>query len=155
MTLEDQLILHEGLRLVVYDDATGEPLKPGKILIGYPTIGVGRNLITNGLTKYEAYSLLDHDIMTAQIELKNFLPFFYGLSEIRQRVLIDMCFNLGLAGLKKFTATLAAIKGGDYVTASTQMMKSKWAGQVGIRAKRLSFMMANNRYPTDKELEQW
>jgi len=37
-----QLTRHEGLRLAVYDDATGKPLEQGDTIVGHPTVGVGR-----------------------------------------------------------------------------------------------------------------
>ena len=40
----DQLKRHEGVRLAVYDDATGKPVHAGDTLVGHPTIGVGRLL---------------------------------------------------------------------------------------------------------------
>jgi len=154
MTLEKQLILHEGLRLIVYDDATGQPLKPGKKLVGNPTIGVGRNLSGHGLSDDEVHYLLANDIDRVQDELTRAFSWYRQLSGIRQCVLSDMCFNMGLSKLRTLLF-LDDVKCGDYLAAAKRMRTYKWARQVGIRAKRLSFMMAYDRYPIAQELEQW
>jgi lysozyme len=54
-----------------------------------------------------------------------------------------MYFNLGnrLFGFKK---TLKYIDEGNYAQAAEEMLDSKWAGQVGERAQRLSRMMKND-----------
>jgi lysozyme len=125
-----QLIRHEGMRLRPYRDTVGKM-----------TIGVGRNLDDRGITEAEALFLLDNDIDIAITELQARFPWFDELSEIRQRVLIDMAFNLGITKLLGFKRTLAAIKRGDYVAAAAGMMASKWATQVKRRAHRLAAMM--------------
>ena len=131
--LNAQLIRHEGLRLTTYQDS-----------LGYWTIGVGRLIDARkggGITEDEADYLLSHDVVKVMGGLDGALPWWTGLSEVRQRALADMCFNLGLAGLLKFKNTLAAVRRGDYPAAAEGMLASKWAGQVGIRAKRLAKMM--------------
>lgn len=145
MDILEQLILHEGLRLYAYDDATGKPIKAGSTLIGHPTIGVGRNLAGRGITQMEAMILLKEDIFECTKELKKTYPWFSSLSDVRQRVLIDMAFNLGMKGLGSFKMTLRLIEQGKYEEAAEQMLRSKWSAQVGKRAQRLSYMMQYNK----------
>ncbi len=128
--LKDQLIAHEGLRLKPYADTVGKL-----------TIGVGRNLDDAGISTHEAMLLLDHDIEAVEDDLDQRMPWWRGLTETRQLVLADMCFNLGIARLQGFKNTLAAIHSGDYEAAADGMLASKWAGQVGKRAHRLARMM--------------
>ena len=128
--LREQLILDEGLRLKPYKDTTG------KI-----TIGVGRNLSDVGISMHEAMLLLDNDVEAVEDDLDQRLPWWRGLSEARQLVLANMCFNLGIGRLTGFQNTLAAIKSEDYAAAADGMLASKWAGQVGKRAHRLAKMM--------------
>jgi len=52
-----------------------------------------------------------------------------------------MAYNLGIAGLNKFRKMWAAIDVADYATAAEEMLDSKWAKQVGVRAIRLSRRM--------------
>jgi len=131
--LREQLIRHEGLRLAAYQDS-----------LGYWTIGVGRLIDSRkggGISKGEAEYLLDNDMAEVISGLNDALPWLVYLDDVRQRVLADMAFNLGLPGLLKFKNTLAAIKGDDYAAAAAGMLASKWASQVGNRAKRLAKMM--------------
>lgn len=125
-----ELIRDEGIRLRPYKDSVGKL-----------TIGVGRNLDDVGISAEEANRLLDADIDRAAAALDKALPWWRGLSEVRQRVLLNMCFNLGIGALLGFKNTLAAIKAGRYEDAASGMLASKWAGQVGDRAKRLAAMM--------------
>lgn len=129
--LKDQLILHEGLKL-----------KPYKCTAGKLTIGVGRNIEDIGITEGEARALLDNDILRVAQELDNGLPWWRDLSDVRQRVLLDMAFNLGTPTLMKFKNTLGLIEAGDFVGASEEMLRSRWAEQVGQRAITLSKAMA-------------
>jgi len=131
--LKDQLILHEGLKL-----------KPYKCTAGKITIGVGRNIEDIGITEDEARSLLDNDILRVAQELDNALPWWRDLSDVRQRVLLDMAFNIGTPTLMKFKNTLGLIEAGDFVGASVEMLDSRWAEQVGQRARTLSQAMATD-----------
>jgi len=128
--LRSMLVLHEGLRL-----------KPYRCTAGKLTIGVGRNLDDNGITQAEAFALLENDILAVEADLDRTWPWWREMSEARQQVLADMCFNLGVTRLGGFVNTLAAMKRGDYEAAADGMMKSLWASQVGRRAQRLAKMM--------------
>jgi lysozyme len=128
--LRGDLIRHEGLRL-----------KPYRCSAGKLTIGVGRNLEDVGITSDEAFTLLDNDIARLKVEIHAIIPNFNEHNEVRQRVLLNMAFNLGLPGLSKFSKTLAAVKAKDYVAAASEMLNSRWAQQVGRRALELSRWM--------------
>jgi len=128
--LKAQLIEHEAIRLYPYKDTVGKV-----------TIGVGRNLDDRGITEKEAMFLLDNDMNSVFLDLDKSFPWWRGLDDIRQLVLADMCFNLGISRLLKFRNTLAFIKAGDYSKASVNMLKSLWAKQVGKRAIQLAKMM--------------
>lgn len=128
--LRSMLVIHEGLRLFPY-----------KCTAGKVTIGVGRNLDDKGITQAEAFELLEHDIDDVERELDATWPWWRQMTDARQQVLADMCFNLGLGRLKGFVNTIAAMKKGDYEEASEGMLSSLWARQVGNRAQRLARMM--------------
>ena len=127
----------------------GERLKPYRCTAGKLTIGVGRNLDDRGITREESAMLLDNDIRLLEIELFRALPWASALDDVRQRVLLDMAFNLGLPGLLQFKRTLEAIRTGQYQQAATMMLDSLWARQVGQRAERLSRMMATGATPRE------
>lgn len=138
LALKRQIRLHEG-----------ERLKPYKCTAGKLTIGVGRNLEDRGITPEESSYLLENDLRSFIAEVYRKLPWVADLDDVRQRVIIDMAFNLGIAGLLSFKNTLAAIKAGDYAKAAPMMLDSKWAGQVGKRAERLSTMMLTGKDPRE------
>jgi len=134
--LKIQLVRHEGLKL-----------KPYKDTVGKVTIGVGRNLDDVGITSEEAMLLLENDIAKCAKGLRDNLPWFEQLDEVRQRVLLDMAFNLGINGLLKFKKTLGFVQAGEYGLAATEMLHSQWAEQVGIRSSTLSYMMRVGKDP--------
>jgi lysozyme len=133
--LIDELIRDEGEILHAYADS-----------LGYLTIGVGRLIDKRrggGISKEESRYLLSNDIKETESQLDIRLPWWRVLSATRQRVLLNMAFNLGIDGLLGFKNTLLAIKQGDYERAAKGMLASKWAKQVGARANRLAEMMKN------------
>lgn len=128
--LKRQLRRHEGIRLKPYRDTVGKL-----------TIGIGRNLDDKGISEAEASFLLDSDIASVLESLDNAFPWWKKLDDVRQRVLADMCFNMGIGGLLGFTNMLSAVRAENYRAAAAEMLSSRWAIQVGNRAKRLSQMM--------------
>jgi len=116
--------------------------------LGYWTIGVGRLIDKKkggGLSDAEIDFLLSNDIDRFEKQIIDALPWYSGLDDVRQRVLVNMAFNLGIAGLLGFKNTLAMIERGDYAGAAKGMLASKWATQVGERAKRLATMMETGK----------
>lgn len=110
----------------------GLRLKPYKDTVGKWTLGVGRNITDKGISRAEALFLLDNDLDEVTADLATF-PWFHKLDPVRMRVLIDMRFQLGELGLRRFKRTLASIVSGDYVTAGEQMLQSKAAKQTPAR----------------------
>ena len=134
------LRLHEGCRLHAYACTAGQV-----------TIGWGRNLDATGpgLTQDEADLLLSHDIARCEVELLTAYPWTVHLDAVRHAVLLDLLFNLGLPKLRRFTKTLAAVEAGDYASAAGQLLNSRWASQVGPRARRLAAMLATGTVPPE------
>lgn len=108
-----------------------------KCSAGKNTIGVGRNVDDRGITDDESDYLLSNDIDLCVKELEGTFPWFQTLSDTRQRVMVNMCFNLGLSRLMGFRKFLAAMEAGEWETAGVEMLDSKWARQVGPRSTRL------------------
>jgi len=144
--LRETLIAHEGLRLTVYDDATGETIGPGTLVQGIPTIGVGRNLLDRGLTRQEAHYLLDNDIARTVAELHRAFTWAEQLDAVRVEALANMLFNLGLGRLRGFKRMLWALEAGDYALAAAEMLDSRWAQQVGRRAVELAEAMRTGAF---------
>ena len=133
-TLKDQLILHEDIRLKPYVDTVGKV-----------TIGVGRNLDDKGISMVTALQMLDEDITEVMRDLENHFPWFLDLDHIRQRVLMDMRFNMGPHRFRGFKRMLAAVEAGNWDKAADEMLSSVWAKQVKMRAVRLAKMMRDGK----------
>jgi lysozyme len=133
--LHEMLIRHEGLRLKPYRDTVGKL-----------TIGIGRNLDDVGITREEAMMLLNHDIAKVQREVQNAFPWFSDLNRVRKNVVLNMVFNLGLPRYRQFKKAIAAIRAKRWDEAAKQMLDSRWARQVGRRARELASMMKSGKY---------
>ncbi|HJV52804.1 MAG TPA: glycoside hydrolase family protein [Noviherbaspirillum sp.] len=134
--LKAELIRDEGKRNRLYRDTVGK-------LTG----GVGRNFDDVPLSDDEIDLMLSNDIKRACADLDRKLPWWRKLDPVRQRVLVNMAFNMGIgdadkgSGLLGFKNTLAMVQAGDYRGAAKGMRSSKWAKQVGPRAERLATLM--------------
>ena len=136
--LREQLRHDEGVVHHAYQDSEG-----------YWTIGVGRLIDERKgglLSPKEIEYLLDNDIERVSIDLQKEWTWFNDLNDVRQEVLANMRFNLGLANLRKFKRMISALERRDWVDASREMLDSKWATQVGNRAIRLSNAMRTGQW---------
>lgn len=129
-TLIERIIKHEALKL-----------KPYRCSAGKLTIGVGRNLDDNGITEEEARYLLKNDIRNCHSECLHNFPFYAEMDSVRQGVILEMCFNLGINRLKGFKKMLKACELKNYALASQEMLNSRWALQVGQRARTMAYIM--------------
>ena len=127
--LRDELQRDEGWRQWAYHDSEG-------VL----TIGYGRNIDPSGpgLSREEALYLLDNDITRVCRQLDMHIVWWRTLDDARARALANMAFCLGVAGLQRFSMMLAALHAGDWNTAAAEALDSRWAQQVGDRAKRIA-----------------
>jgi len=146
-----KLVAHEGLRLEVYQDT-----------LGIDTIGIGRNLEDRGITEQEladldiptiehvyeygiteadAVYLATNDVQIVEEELLRAHPCVDSLDSVRQLILMDMAFNMGVPRLCKFKNMWAAIHENDFITAAKEMLDSRWANQVKSRSTKLAHAM--------------
>jgi lysozyme len=131
---------HEGLRLESYQDTEGTL-----------TIGYGHNLEARGITITEdqAEALLQEDVQDVQEQLARALPWLETALQddpVRQAVILDMAFNLGIRGLLRFRKLRTALQDHAYEEAAREMLDSTWAHQVGRRATRLAKMMQSGEW---------
>jgi lysozyme len=147
--LTASIIEHEGMRLYVYDDATGLPIKQGHTVQGNPTIGVGRLLTAQkGISNIECMAMLSTDIQAAiaTAEAQAWWP-MVSPSDARSRAFVEILFNLGLGRFNGFTKALADAMASDWPACSAELLNSLWAQQVGERAGRLAAMVATGEDP--------
>ena len=152
----DKLVEHEGLVLTVYKDT-----------LGIDTIGIGRNLKDRGISKEEldyldipsmeviyergiteadARYLALNDIAIVENELCRVHTCVENLDSVRQLILMDMAFNMGVPRLCKFKLMWNAIHEQNWEASSREMLDSRWARQVGRRAKILSEAMKSGEF---------
>lgn len=117
---------------------------------GYGTICWG-HLYTQGhsgetFTQSQCQSFFNSDYATAYNGAKTLVSNFNSLAPARQCVLVDMTYNLGLAGIRSFHTFLGMVQSGNYAGAASDMMGTAWAGQVGRRASNDSQMMSSGSY---------
>ena len=152
----DKLIDHEGMVLTVYKDS-----------LGIDTIGIGRNLKDRGISREEldyldipnmevvyehgiseadARYLALNDIAIVENELCRVHNCVENLDSVRQLVLMDMAFNMGVPRLCKFKNMWAAIHEEKFDIAAKEMLDSRWANQVKGRATKLANAMHNGEF---------
>ena len=140
---------------------------------GNPTIGRGHLCTPDEVTKYaggiseaEDDALLDGDLDGATDHVETTFPWAAGLDPVREGVVIDMAFQLGighpggaagLCGFPSMTAAcaageheevagagsdmLAALEAEDFNEAADQMLNSLWHKQTPARCERLARIM--------------
>lgn len=138
---------HEGVRPQVYKDTLGIPtvgigfnmLRPDaksifkKLNFNYENVLAGRT----SLTQEQIKDLFVECLKIAYADAKKYIPTFDSLPKNIKLGVLDLSFNLGYPRLSKFIKTKEHIMSRDYKAAAAELQKSKWATQVGDRAKSL------------------
>ncbi len=106
------------------------------------TIGIGalvdKSIPGAGLCDEAIAAQFAHDSARARVEAAK-VPSYFRFGEVRQAVLISMCFQLGsLHGWPKFQRALYL---GDWDAAAEEGMNSLWAKQTPRRAQRAMRMI--------------
>jgi len=134
---------HEGEVLKIYEDS-----------LGYKTLGIG-HLCQPEDPEYswEVGTKVSQEVVDMYYEQdfkKHYKETihvfgseedFENLPEPIQRVLVNMCFNLGGTRLSKFKNMLKACKEHNWSEMARQMEDSRWFGQVGRRSIELQKMV--------------
>lgn len=125
MSLIDQIKRQEGFRSHPYTDTEG------KLTIGY-----GFNIAPDGpgLSEDECDAVLAIKLTKTARALALVWPHLERMDQPRASVLVNMTYNMGVAGLMGFHRMLAMIEAGNYEGAAAAGLESKWATQVGQRA---------------------
>lgn len=132
--LAQEIAVEEGFETQSYTDTKG-----------LWTIGIGHLLGKNPRfsnlvwTPTKVMVTFMQDLNSSIYYTKLQIRVYDQLSPTRQRVLVNMMFNLGPDRFSGFVNTIAAINMHDYNTAYNEMLDSKWARvDVPKRAIRLS-----------------
>jgi lysozyme len=123
--LVDHLIWAEAEKLDLYKDS-----------VGILTIGVGHNIEEKGISRAVSRQILKEDI-TSVLSDCAMLTYWTALDPVRQLVIADMVFNLGLSRFLNFKNLNKALLIQDYNLAAAEMVDSRWYRQVGRRAVKL------------------
>lgn len=138
MDVKQQIKNDEGLRL-----------KPYRCSAGKLTIGYGFNL-ENGIPEYIADTMLDYSFNIAcKDAIKIMSDFNLPCNWKMKDILIQMCFQLGGSGVRKFSKMLVALQYNNFVKASEEMLDSKWYKDTPARCERL----ANEMRSLNREYE--
>lgn len=146
--LKAEIQQEEGLRLEVYPDPVShaEPYTVGWGHTG-PDVHMG-----DTWTLEACNTALDRDIQKAEDHLDVALPWWRAQDDVRQDVLVDLCFNLGIGngsdGLTGFHHFLNFCRTGQYEQAADELVNSHWYTEVGDRGVTLVYMMRNGARPT-------
>jgi len=138
-----------------------------KDTLGIDTIGIGRNLEDRGITQEEldwmdipsmdavyeygiteadAMYLAKNDVQIVEEELVRAHPCVEELDAVRQLVLMDMAFNMGVPRLRKFTKMWNAVHEKKFDIAAKEMLDSRWAVQVKSRSTKLAHAMHHGEF---------
>lgn len=115
---------NEGFRARKYTDTRG-----------HITIGYGFN-IDAGISRAAAAALLQAQLTELDSLLSEY-SWYEDASEVRRSVLLELAFNMGLAGLLGFHKMLQAASGQDWMSAGMQLRQSAWFDEVGERGPQL------------------
>ncbi len=137
------LMLHEGFSSIPYRDTNGNW-----------TQGYGRHIGVKkpkNVSEAKAREWLYEDIKDVIQALDEKIPWWRKCNAVRQQVLINFAYNVGVNGLDKFDKFLAAIEKRQYTKASKELLyngakKTKYFKQVGVRAEHLAHAIKTGKW---------
>ena len=126
MSLLENIKAHEGFRDHIYKDSVGKPT------VGYGFLVAALSpdeLKLNGgkvepISREVAEKILNLKISKLKKRLFQCLPWLENKPQNVQDTLIEMAYQLGLAGLLGFRHTLGRIEAGDYAQAARNLRAS-------------------------------
>ena len=115
--------------------------RPYRDTVGVLTIGYGWNLESDPMAREAAEIQMRMKLESLEALLLSKFDWYPNLSQTRKDVILNMCYNLGIDGFSQFRNTIWLIQNSRFDEAGEEMLKSKWAKQVGNRAIFLSDKM--------------
>jgi lysozyme len=132
----------EGCKLTAYRDTNG-----------FWTVGYGHKLADNHdwtgytITSDTANALLIVDLNQASYAAASLPEWPFLATAARQDALIELVFNMGEGGWRKFVRCRAALQAQQWTTAHDQLLQSMWSQQVGpTRSGRLARTLLTGTY---------
>jgi len=117
------------------------------------TIGYGRNLEDNGISRQEAEMMMFFDVCRIMDELNKQVNFWVHQPVVVKVILIQMAYQMGVGGLLSFKKFLNALSKRNYEIAIVEMLDSKWAKQT---PKRAEYLVNYLKYmPIEDNTTQW
>jgi lysozyme len=99
-----------------------------------------------GITEADAVYLATNDVQIVEEELVRAHPCVEELDAVRQLVLMDMAFNMGVPRLRKFQKMWNAVHEKKFDIAAKEMLDSRWAIQVKSRSTKLAHAMHHGEF---------
>lgn len=124
--LTDELTLDEGKSHAPYIDTKG-----------FVTIGIGRNLTSNGLSDTEIALLFANDVRACCTVLDTHITWWRSLPQPAQRVILNLCFNMGWPTFSQFNTFLQCMQTHQWHVAADDLTTTLWYKEVGTRGPRM------------------
>lgn len=138
--IKEDLVRHEGYVTEIYLDTEN-----------LPTFGIGHLVLESDMeytwpvgspvTDERILQCFHDDFKIAYEDACALFLNFDSQEENVQRVVVNMCFNLGRSRLGHFKKFITAVNEGNTSKAADEMIDSKWYNQVGRRSKELVEIM--------------
>ena len=141
-TVEALLLDDEGSRIWPYVDTAG-----------HRTWGIGHNLdasppcmVAQALLQQAVQTQFGVDLNEVKSELDGY-PWMADLDVVRQAVIIDMAFNVGLTGLATFTTFLSFMAQDRFKDAAADLRTTRVYRELPRRYERLAVMLETGQWP--------
>lgn len=126
MSLIESIKIHEGFSARIYKDSVGKPT------VGYGFLVAALSpdeLKLNGgkiepMSREVAEKILNLKVAKLQRRVLECLPWLSSKTQSIQDTILEMAYQLGLAGLMGFRHTLSCIEAGDYAQAARNLRAS-------------------------------
>lgn len=136
-TLESRIIRHEGFCAFPKVD-----IPPMYVIgFGHDITKTECENYSNGITWNEAEELLEYDLNIIKQNCAKEFPWLLGLDDIRQSVIWEMCYQLGVGGVSQFKNMIAAIREKNWEEAANSMLESQWQQETPVRCQELASLM--------------
>ena len=143
-TLQQRLMRHEGFCAFPKPDAKGAWV----VGFGHDITPQQTKQYAGGISKDDALKLLNADIAIARNAVTLNFPWITQISQTRQDIVTEMCFQLGIGGVLGFHDFLFCLRSGDYVGAARNMLEgntptgmSEWYNKTPDRCAELAETM--------------